>query len=565
MSCERSSLRPPTIRTIIRDSRATRSCPKIRTRPGREPVTDSNGDGKLSYFEAHPEWYGLRKGKRSAKIDGAGDNYCTSNPDATRELAKNLVQSLIDGPWRHVDIVNFWMLDNGKWCECPQCAAQGIYTDRLFDVCYTVQKAIQQAQREKRLHREVLLASLAYHETLPPPARRLPADFDYGHFSVTFFPIERCYVHALADPKCTEINRFLREHYEGWTTRPERNYRGSLFIGEYYNVSSFKCLPVLFPSIMAADIPWYYRTGTRHLNYMHTPTHLWGTWTLNQYLLARLLWDSATDSQAVLQEYFRRYYPTTAERTAQFYRYLEQATANFKTLKHYAGEDIYCLRRRLAVDSHEIFPLKHLRYDAYRPETDDGPDVVEIVEAMRLARQDLDAALLECHDETEAARLLEDERRFAYGEAMVSFYYHLVRTALLHRRQEAALARREFLRVEEWGGKTPPSHGPRRALEEPSRGRCQRDRRLRRHPGHNGLQLLQEEIRGLARLGQPKPTILTQTACFAPYPLLQQVLEGFLAGGTNNNGVRWISVASGRSTLPRFGCVDDMRCRRPRW
>ena len=51
------------------------------------------------------------------------------------------------------------------------------------------------------------------------------------------------------------------------------------------------------------------------------------------------------------------------------------------------------------------------------------------------------------------SRLLEDDRRFAYGEAMVFFYYHLVRTALLHRRQETALARREFLRVEEYAAK----------------------------------------------------------------------------------------------------------------
>jgi len=417
---------------------------------GSDYAGDVNGDGKLTYFEAHPEWYGLRKGKRSAKLVGAGDNYCTSNQDATNELAKNLVQSLIDGAWRNVDIVNFWMLDNGKWCECECCARQGNYTDRLFDVCYAVQKAIQQAQREARLHRKVLLASLAYHETLSPPSRPLPADFDYQSFSVTFFPIERCYVHTLADPKCTEINQFLREHYEGWTTKPDRHYKGSLFIGEYYNVSSFKGLPVLFPSIMAADIPWYYRTGTRHFNYMHTPTHLWGTWTLNQYLLARLLWNVETDSEGLLTEYFRTFYPTTSQHTRAFYRHLERATANFKPFKHYAGKDRYSLRRQLTVDSREIFPLKHLRYDSYHPETDDGPDVIEIVEEMRLARKELDAALLECHDQDEAARLMEDDRRFAYGEAMVFFYYHLIRTAMLHRRGEAALARREFGMVEQY-------------------------------------------------------------------------------------------------------------------
>ena len=186
---------------------------------------------------------------------------------------------------------------------------------------------------------------------------------------------------------------------------------------------------------------------------MHTPTHLWGTWTLNQYLLARLLWDAGTDSEALLKEYFHNYYPTTSHHAAKFYGHLEQATANFKTLKHYAGEDKYSLRRRLTNDSLEIFPLRHLRYDSYHPETDDGQDVVEIVDWMRLARKELDAALLECRDKMEQARLMEDDRRFAYGEAMVFFYYHLVRTAMLHRRHEAALARGEFGRVEEYAEK----------------------------------------------------------------------------------------------------------------
>ncbi len=427
--------------------------PKDPYAPGDEYTSDTNGDGKLTYFEAHPEWYGLRNGKRSDRLSGPGDNYCTSNKDATKELAKIMVQSLIDGQWRNVDIVNLWMLDNGKWCECGNCRQQGIYTDRLFEVAYAIQKEIQNAIQEGRLHRKILMASLAYHETLPPPERPLPDDFDYENFSVTFFPIERCYVHTLADPSCTEINQFLLEHYQGWTMGSGRHYKGSIFIGEYYNVSSFKSLPVLFPSIMATDIPWYYRTGTRHFNYMHTPTHLWGTWTLNQYLLARLLWNAETDVDALLKEYFCRYYPTTSEHTRNFYHHLEEATANFKAFKHYAGENRYSMRRRLTNDSLEIFPLDHLHYDSYHPVINNGPDIVDMVDAMRLARKEIDAALVQCQDETEQARLIEDDRRFEYGDAMIFFYYHLIRTAIFHRRHNEVMARHEFLYVEKFAEK----------------------------------------------------------------------------------------------------------------
>jgi len=426
--------------------------PKDPYAPGDEYVGDTNGDGKLTYFEAHPEWYASRGSKRSNHIRIQGDNYCTSNADATKELAKNLVQCLVDGRWHYVDIVNFWTLDGGQWCECDNCKRQGTYTDRLLDVVYRMLTEIRNARQQKCLQRNVQLSTLAYHETLSPPTSPLPDDFDYENFSVTFFPIQRCYVHALADPSCTETNQHLLKNYQGWVMGSGRFYTGAMCIGEYYNVSSIRSLPVLFPRIMAADIPWYYSTGARHFHYMHTPTDLWGTWTLNQYLLGRLLWYTDTNVDVLLDGYFHRYYPTTTERTQAFYQHLEVATANIKAFKHnvwFRGQRWRLLDRLKYVRS-ELFPLEHLRYDPYHPALDDGPDVVEIVEAMRLARREIDAALIMCSDKIEQARLLEDERRFAYGEAMIYFYYHLVRTGIFHRRGDEIMARHEFLYVEEF-------------------------------------------------------------------------------------------------------------------
>jgi len=133
---------------------------------------DTNGDGTLDYFEAHPEWYGLRKGKRSNKTTELGGvNFCTSNNDATRELAKNLIKSLIDGRWRYVDIVNFWMSDGGSWCECENCKNAGSPTDRLLTLIHEVFVEIQNARRDGTLQRQVQLTTLAYIETLAPPTR----------------------------------------------------------------------------------------------------------------------------------------------------------------------------------------------------------------------------------------------------------------------------------------------------------------------------------------------------------------------------------------------------------
>ncbi|UCD28537.1 MAG: DUF4838 domain-containing protein, partial [Planctomycetota bacterium] len=426
--------------------------PKDPYVPGKLYLGDANKDGKLVYAEAHPEWFALRGGKRNAHQHRKFiANYCTSNKDATHELAGNLVQCLIDGEWSHTDLVNFWMLDGKPWCECEACKKEGTPTDRLLKLIHIMRVEIKKARQAGRLKRNIPLVTLAYLETLSPPTRPLPADFDYDNIYITFFPIRRCYVHPFADPKCTEINRQQMNDYLGWTMGEGRHYQGSIFIGEYYNVSSIKCLPVLFPTIMAADIPWFYHNGARHFHYMHAMTDIWGTWTLNQYLMARLLWNIDTDVDRLLDEYFKRYYPTTAELTRSFYRHLEHATANIKAYKHavVANGVRYIMRVTFTRPQMKMFPLDHLKYWPHRPQLNDGPDLVEIMEATRKARRAVDDALLTCTDPVEKLRLLEDEHRFEYGEVMFYFYYHLARMAMFHRQGNETLARHEFRYLEQ--------------------------------------------------------------------------------------------------------------------
>ena len=430
---------------------------KVTTPPDPYPASPENAGGlkkddPLTYFDAHPEWYGLHNGKRSDNIPehGAGDNYCTSNHDATTELAKNIVQQCIDGEWQHADLLNFWMTDFGRWCECDACQKQGSDTDRLLSITYTVRKALQTAQFEGRLKRNVQVATLAYHETLPPPSKPLPADFDYANCFVTIFPIERCYVHALADPACTEVNEPLSKEIEGWASGAGRLYTGSLLIGEYYNISTFKSLPLLFPKIMAIDIPWYYKIGARHFHYMHVPMSLWGTWRLNNYLMARLLWNVSANPDQILEEYFNRVYPTTTTPIRVFYRELEQASANFKAFKGfiYADGKRYSLHAALGNEETPLFPTSHLQYNSSHPKLNDGPSVVEIEAAMGRARLAVDEALINCRDVTERQRIVEDERRFAYGEATVECNFRLVRTAMFYRDGKIEAARREFALAE---------------------------------------------------------------------------------------------------------------------
>lgn len=408
--------------------------------PGNEYSGDVNGDGTLTYFEAHPEWYGLYDGKRSDNVRTEfGNNYCTSNLDATRELARNLIQSLVDGKYRYVDFINFWMMDaTYKWCECEKCAQQGTPTDRLLAVIAVVQEELRKAHESGTLTHDVELSSLVYLDTITPPTRPLPDGFDYDSFSMVFFPIQRCYNHTFADPACTELNAAQVGNYLAWTQGEGGHYRGTMFIGEYYNVSYLKSMPMLYTRTMAADIPWYYRTGTRHFHYMHTPTALWGTWTLNQYLLGRLLWDVGTDSDALLDEYFHRRYPTAHIQARRFYENLERGMESFKALRYWGWKNSF------GKPDTPLFPKKHVQYEHTEYLTNDGTDLTDMRQYMSVAHKALEAALVQCRDHSEEMRLREDEQRFTYGELMVAFHYHLYRTEMYDRAGNTEMARQEY-------------------------------------------------------------------------------------------------------------------------
>ncbi len=395
---------------------------------------DTNGDGKLQYSEAHPEWYGLRLGKRSFNIHGdGGDNFCTSNPHACSELMKNVVQCLIDGKWQDADSINFWTLDGGKWCECEDCKALGTPTDRNLLLVHRLRAEIKKAMKEQRLHRNVQIAFLAYADVIEPPTRALPADFDYENCTATFFPIGRCYVHTFDDPTCTEINQRYVKQYVGWAADPQRHYQGQIFIGEYYNVSVFKCLPIVFRHTMSSDIPHYHRTGARHMHYMHCTTRNWGTRALTNYQMAKMLWKPGLDAEALFADYLAGRYGAAKETMRECYLRLERALANCRLMRG-------SLAKGLERDAPKLFPFKHMRYEEFHPETDDGPDFVEMVRHVDRARGLIEEAAKQALTPDQAARVEEDRQGLMYAWNTIHFYDRLIRTVTLKREGKFAEA-----------------------------------------------------------------------------------------------------------------------------
>jgi hypothetical protein len=405
---------------------------------------DANKDGKLSYFEAHPEWYYFDGRKRVAgiRLPEFGCNFCTSNGDAPAEFVKNYVQALIDGLYQDADIVRFMTLDGGKWCKCEGCQALGSPTDRYLRLAHQLMTEIKKARAAGRIHRPLDMVFMIYRDVLAPPSRPLDAQFEQATVGM-FFPIERCYVHQFDDPQCP-ANSHYWQSLKGWGDS-KSFYPGQLAIGEYYNVSKCQCLPVCYMHGMANDIPLYHRLGARNFDYMHVTTAAWGSKALTNYQFARQIWDVKTDCSALWTDYFQHRYGPAAETMRKFYDSLEKMLCNVTELK-------YGLGPRLDRGAANLFPNPHLQYERKLGVQCDGPTLLEMIGCSRECRKLIDQARRMEVDPRVEQRLAEDDRCFTYAERTLDYYLACVdayRLARAGKREEAKKPYEEARRLAE--------------------------------------------------------------------------------------------------------------------
>ncbi|GAB5559976.1 MAG: hypothetical protein SynsKO_16230 [Synoicihabitans sp.] len=403
---------------------------------------DHNGDGRLSFQEARPEWYGLdEQGVRTPFEGMYGMNVCSSNPAPLDYLYSKIVDEVAHGEWQDVASLNFWSIDNGVWCECPDCVALGEPTDRLLLMVHGLDQAIDAARQQDVIKRPLKIVFPIYQQSLAAPTRPLPDDFDYGTNVGTFFPILRCYVHLIDDPNCTEYNTEHWDAFRGWTEAEDRHYRGEIFVGEYFNVSVNKSLPVIYPRIIREDVAKFHAAGARHMHYMHTDTRLLGVKRINNYLFARALWNTATDFADREDEYFAHLYGEVAQDMREVYRELEFALSNIRQFRYW-----HHLPERIIERTFPLFHKSHFQLERSTSSQDDGVDLSETLDAFRRLRERLDRVLARPVSPEIQTRLAIDVQTIRYGENTVFFYDAVARAMIAERTGDIKRAQAQFER-----------------------------------------------------------------------------------------------------------------------
>ncbi len=276
-------------------------------------------------WNEHPEWYGLPENGERTKETALKTQFCVCCDDMIAYVGDELLK-LLNGKWYYADRVDIWGFDTwGKSCTCENCVKIGNPSDQILHFISALREILNVALVDGRLNHPIRMSICAYEgtATIGAPVNPIPQNLlDAGDF-ITFFPINRCYAHDFDDNSCL-WNKLYADNLRAWLKSAPKNF---IMVCEYYNVSKFVDLPLIFTERMSHDMSNYLSAGVAGITYMHLPFINWGMRTLNQLLHAQLSWNIKTDVNALLDEYFCLWYGSYAKEMRKAYELIEEAMA----------------------------------------------------------------------------------------------------------------------------------------------------------------------------------------------------------------------------------------------
>lgn len=253
---------------------------------------------KAYSFEAMPKCYALIGSVRKNR------QLCVSNPDTIKgaiETTKEYFRANPDAPW-----IGMGPNDGRGFCECEHCkaldggdwdpfAANMSMTDRYMWFFDQILKGIADEFPDKK----ICFYSYAAYNRPPQKVTVNP------HIIPAFAPITICRIHDMGNPVCPEKDKYYRSLIEAWgKVLPEIYERGY-----WFNLSD---PGFLFPMVhrVRKQIPIAHDMGIT--GWRVECLAPWGSESPSLYIAAKLMWNHKADVDALLKDYFERFFGPAA-------------------------------------------------------------------------------------------------------------------------------------------------------------------------------------------------------------------------------------------------------------
>ncbi len=272
-------------------------------------------------FDKHPEFFALRDGQRRA-----GDWYCTSNPGLRELFAQGVIAQIAKGD-KHPSISP---PDGRGYCQCPACRAQDdpkviepstgqiSISNRYVDFFQDV------ARRVGKVAPDSILNFYCYADYTQAPSGGVKLE---PNLCAWLAPIRYCRLHRIGHPHCPSRIQ-LAELIDAWgAVASKLGYRT-------YNYNLAECLvPFSMISIWKHDIPYLKSKNCIGINLESLAN--WQIYGPHMYLSIRLAYDPAADADAIMDDYFLKFYgPKAGPLMKQYWMDIDRA---FAELKGHAG------------------------------------------------------------------------------------------------------------------------------------------------------------------------------------------------------------------------------------
>ena len=244
-----------------------------------------------------PELFAFNNGKRSTS------QLCTSHPQVVDRVTEMIRFWISQDP--KAKFFSVIANDGGGFCTCELCGPLTDYErSRAAPVLHLTNLV---ADRIRDEHPDVMLDTLAYSPTCPPPRFARPRD----NVMVRFATAQACRAHPI-DENCGDswhMAEFLRE----WGERC-----GQMYVWDYQTVFSNYLQP--FPNFhtLQPNIQYFVKNNVKGV-FNQAPSSGGGEFAeLRAYLLARVMWDPQCDFASEMEKFLQAYYGTAAEAIEQY-------------------------------------------------------------------------------------------------------------------------------------------------------------------------------------------------------------------------------------------------------
>ena len=247
------------------------------------------------YFDAHPEYFSMVKGKR---MNGR-TQLCLTNPDVLRIVTSNVLARIRRDPG-----AKFYGVSQNDWynyCECPACKAIDDEEESHAGTMIRFVNAVAEAVEKE--FPNAIIETLAYQYTRKPPKKtRL------RHNVVPCLCTIECDFARPIDESPFDQNVKFRKDIEGWSRQTDQ-----LYIWDYTTDFAHYTMP--FPNVYAlqGNVKFFRDNGAKCLFEQGAYQGRHGDFAeLKAWLLAKWMWNPDLPMKPLLDEFFAGYYGKAA-------------------------------------------------------------------------------------------------------------------------------------------------------------------------------------------------------------------------------------------------------------